>query len=251
MRDRPRPLLLALALVLAVVVPAVVAAVTGLADGHADGYAETASTAGGGGGGHRAGTPGDEPDGEQPQPGGGRHLVGDGPGMTSASPTTTAASIPPTTVGTVPSTTAPPPPPPPSTAPPPTAPPAPPPPVVPPTDQVVALANLARAEEGCPALRIDDRLVAAAQAHSDDMGANDYFSHDSLDGRTFADRIEAAGYPSPGGENIARGQRDAQAVHDAWMQSSGHRANILNCEFTAIGVGLHEATWTWTQDFGY
>ncbi|HKY66945.1 MAG TPA: CAP domain-containing protein, partial [Acidimicrobiales bacterium] len=90
-----------------------------------------------------------------------------------------------------------------------------------------------------------------AQAHSDDMAANDYFSHDSLDGRSFADRMRAAGYPSPGGENIAQGQQGPQAVHDAWMNSSGHRANILNCGFTTIGVGLHAGTWTWTQDFGY
>ena len=249
MPDRPRPLLLVLALVLAVVAPAAVAAAVGLAGGAADDQAEIASTAGGGGGRGRERSTGAETDGEQPEPGSGRHLVGDGPGMTNAGPTTTVPPVPPTTAATVPATTVPPPPPPPTTAPPPTAPPAPP--VVPPTDQVVALVNVARADHGCPALRIDDRLVAAAQAHSDDMGVNDYFSHDSLDGRTFADRIEAAGYPSPGGENIARGQRDAQAVHDAWMESSGHRANILNCEFTAIGVGLHEATWTWTQDFGF
>ncbi len=115
----------------------------------------------------------------------------------------------------------------------------------------MALVNAARADAGCGALRVDDRIVAAAQAHSDDMAANDYFSHDSLDGRSFADRVQAAGYPSPGGENIAQGQASAEAVHQAWMNSSGHRANILNCGFTTIGVGVHEASWTWTQDFGY
>jgi uncharacterized protein YkwD len=83
------------------------------------------------------------------------------------------------------------------------------------------------------------------------MAANGYFSHTSQDGRSFADRVQAAGYPEPGGENIAQGQRSAQAVHDAWMDSDGHRANILNCSFTAIGVGLNTSAWTWTQDFGY
>jgi uncharacterized protein YkwD len=116
---------------------------------------------------------------------------------------------------------------------------------------VVALANDARAAAGCGPLRVDARITAAAQAHSDDMAVNGYFSHDSLDGRSFADRLRAAGYPSPGGENIAQGQRTAQSVHQAWMNSSGHRANILNCGFTAIGVGLNQTAWTWTQDFGY
>jgi uncharacterized protein YkwD len=97
---------------------------------------------------------------------------------------------------------------------------------------------------------VDERLAAAAQAHSDDMAARGYFSHTSADGRSFADRITEAGYPTPGGENIAQGQRSALEVHDAWMGSEGHRANILNCGYTAIGVGLHLETWTWTQDFG-
>ncbi len=111
--------------------------------------------------------------------------------------------------------------------------------------------NAARSQAGCGALTVDDRLTAAAQGHSDDMAAKGYFSHTSQDGRSFADRVRAAGYPSPGGENIAQGQRSAQAVHDAWMNSEGHRQNILNCGFNTIGVGLHASTWTWTQNFGY
>lgn len=56
-----------------------------------------------------------------------------------------------------------------------------------------------------------------------------------------------------GGENIARGQADAQAVMDAWMNSDGHRANILNCDYKTLGVGVHFGSggpW-WTQDFGF
>ena len=167
---------------------------------------------------------------------------------TSTASTSTTTTAPPTTPApTEPPTTEPPTTDPPATAPPTTA--APPPPSA--TDQVVSLVNGARADAGCGALRVDDRLTAAAQAHSDDMAVNGYFSHTSQDGRTFADRVRAAGYPDPGGENIAQGQRSAQSVHDAWMNSEGHRANILNCDFTAIGVGLNTSAWTWTQNFGY
>ena len=118
-------------------------------------------------------------------------------------------------------------------------------------EQMVEAVNAHRRAARCPELAWLPDAARAAQAHSDDMAAQDYFSHTSLDGRTFTDRVLAAGYPSPGGENIAQGQQGARAVHDAWMNSEGHRANILNCAFTAIGVGLHEGTWTWTQNFGY
>jgi uncharacterized protein YkwD len=68
---------------------------------------------------------------------------------------------------------------------------------------------------------------------------------------TFDERIKNAGYPQPGGENIASGQRSAAQVMDAWMNSTGHKANILNCEFKVIGVGLDTNGFFWTQDFGY
>jgi uncharacterized protein YkwD len=173
-------------------------------------------------------------------------------GLRSASTSVVPTTAPATTAAPPPTTAAPAPPP----EPPPAPPTAPPTTVVPtpaptPADQVVALVNAARADAGCGALVVDERLALAAQLHSDDMAANDYFSHVSLDGRTFVDRVRAAGYPEPGGENIAQGQRGPAEVHDAWMNSEGHRANILNCSFTAIGVGLHAGSWTWTQNFGY
>lgn len=118
---------------------------------------------------------------------------------------------------------------------------------------VITLTNKARAAAGCAALRPDARLRTAARAHSTDMGVHDYFSHTSPNGDTFADRIEAAGYPHPGAENIARGFQTAAAVMDGWMNSSGHRANILNCGLRAIGVGVYfgpGGPW-WTQDFGW
>jgi uncharacterized protein YkwD len=232
----------------------VAAATTGLADAPGADRTEVA------GGGHGDDSGGVEPapiDGGGAAPGstvaGGR---GGGPGPDQGSAgTSTTASATSTAPSTSPSTNPPSPPGTPApTAPPPTAPattrptPAPAPSL---GEQVVALANAARAEEGCDPLRIDARLTAAAQAHSDDMAAQDYFAHTSLDGRSAWDRILAAGYARPGGENIAQGQRSASEVHDAWMDSPDHRANILDCRFTAIGVGVETESWTWTQDFGF
>jgi uncharacterized protein YkwD len=116
--------------------------------------------------------------------------------------------------------------------------------------RVVTLTNAQRARAGCGALRVDARLVAAARGHSADMAVRGYFEHDSPDGRTFVDRGTAAGYPDPGGENIAMGQQGADEVMTDWMGSEGHRANILDCSFTAIGVGLDTRGMYWTQDFG-
>jgi uncharacterized protein YkwD len=118
------------------------------------------------------------------------------------------------------------------------------------TQQVLQLVNSARSDAGCKALTEDSRLDTAAQDHSDDMGGGHYFSHTTPAGITFDKREEAAGYPSPGGENIAMGQTSAQQVMTDWMNSSGHRANILDCDFVAIGIGLDTNGWYWTQDFG-
>jgi uncharacterized protein YkwD len=78
-----------------------------------------------------------------------------------------------------------------------------------------------------------------------------YFEHNSPDGNTPADRTAAAGYPDYGGENIAWGQRSAAEVVTDWMNSPDHRRNILDCEFTTVGVGLDPRGMYWTQDFGY
>jgi len=119
-----------------------------------------------------------------------------------------------------------------------------------PAARVVALTNDARARAGCDPLRSDDRIAAAAQAHSADMAARGYFAHDSLDGRDFADRVRAAGYPDPGAENIARGQATADEVVAAWLDSPGHRQNIEDCSLRTIGVGFDPDGAYWTQDFG-
>lgn len=120
--------------------------------------------------------------------------------------------------------------------------------------QVLALVNVERSRAGCGPVSANAALQSAAQGHSDDMAARDYFSHTSPDGSTFADRIRAAGYRGGAiAENIAAGQTSAKDVMRAWMASPGHRANILNCTYRDIGVGYATGgsygTY-WTQTFG-
>ncbi|MCX4529716.1 MULTISPECIES: sigma-70 family RNA polymerase sigma factor [unclassified Streptomyces] len=119
--------------------------------------------------------------------------------------------------------------------------------------QVIALVNKERAAAGCGPLKEDPKLRAAAQGHSDDMAARDFFDHTNPDGADPGKRTTAAGYKwSTYGENIARGQQTADSVMNSWMNSPGHRANILNCSFKDIGVGIHQGAggpW-WTQNFG-
>ncbi|WP_405796734.1 CAP domain-containing protein [Streptomyces sp. NBC_01506] len=119
---------------------------------------------------------------------------------------------------------------------------------------VVALTNAERTAAGLRPLAGDPRLTTAAQAHSDDMVARGFYSHTSPDGRHPWDRATAAGCAHRGiGENIACGQRSAAEVVRGWMDSPGHRANILKPDFTHIGVGLRgggEAATYWTQLFG-
>ncbi|MFI7128487.1 CAP domain-containing protein [Nonomuraea sp. NPDC050153] len=116
--------------------------------------------------------------------------------------------------------------------------------------EVVKLTNQARARKGCRPLLHDPRLHLAAERHSAEMGANNYFSHDSRDGRTFDQRIKAAGFSfSSAAENIAMGQLTGAAVMKGWLKSSGNRANILNCSFTHIGVGHNAKGPSWTQVF--
>jgi hypothetical protein len=126
-----------------------------------------------------------------------------------------------------------------------------------PVEQEVAeLVNLEREIQNLRPLTLDDGLGDAARGHSADMAEQNYFSHTSLDGQQFYQRITAAGYPySTCGENIATGYSTPQAVMNGWMNSPGHRANILNAAFCDIGVGYTLGAAStyghyWTQDFG-
>ncbi|WP_435109166.1 CAP domain-containing protein [Nocardiopsis synnemataformans] len=117
------------------------------------------------------------------------------------------------------------------------------------SEQVVTLVNAERADAGCGPLRVDPRLAAAAQEHSEDMDRRDYMSHESPEGEGPGDRADRHGYDAWGAENVAKGQTSPQQVMDAWMNSDGHRRNILNCDLVAIGVG--ESGNAWTQMFGW
>ncbi|MBQ1096579.1 CAP domain-containing protein [Streptomyces sp. b94] len=119
--------------------------------------------------------------------------------------------------------------------------------------QVLKLVNDERAKVGCSPVAANSALRELAEDFSQAMAEQGFFDHTDPSGATPWDRAEAAGISSLGGENIARGQADAQAVMDAWMASPGHKANILNCDFQTLGVGVHFGSggpW-WTQNFGY
>lgn len=119
--------------------------------------------------------------------------------------------------------------------------------------QVVDLANAERAKAGCAPFRANGRLNTSAQAHADDMAARDYYEHNSPEGRNAGDRMSAAGYDwHKWGENIHRGPKSAADAMRDWMKSPGHRANILDCGFKDIGVGVNlsgNGPW-WVQNFG-
>jgi uncharacterized protein YkwD len=124
--------------------------------------------------------------------------------------------------------------------------------------QVLDLTNAARRNQGCGPLSLDDSLVKAAGSHASDMVRRHYMDHTNPDGQDPGDRMAAAGWHGSGwGENIAAGYDSAQRVFSAWMNSDGHRSNILNCRFTKIGIGYDpgqvKSQWgpgSWVQDFG-
>jgi uncharacterized protein YkwD len=108
--------------------------------------------------------------------------------------------------------------------------------------EVIQLINQERSAAGIPLLSSQAQLTNAARTHSDDMACNFFFSHTSASTGTLFDRLASAGYSySWAGENIAAGYASPAAVVEGWMASEGHRANILNENFTQIGVGY--ASW--------
>ncbi len=127
-------------------------------------------------------------------------------------------------------------------------------------NQVLELTNAERAKAGFDPLKLNSQLVNAAQNHSQNMAEDDFFSHTGEDGSSVSDRVQDTGYQySRLGENIAAGQKTAEQVVQGWMNSPGHRANILNPNFTEIGIGyvfLENDTgsvnynYYWTQVFG-
>jgi uncharacterized protein YkwD len=119
-----------------------------------------------------------------------------------------------------------------------------------PEAEVLALVNAERAAAGCAAVTADDELAAMARAHSEDRRDRGFFGDVESDGQDPVDPAERAGLV-PRAENIAAGQQDAAEVMAAWMDSPGHRANILDCDLTLLGTGVATGTggpW-WTQLF--
>ena len=107
-----------------------------------------------------------------------------------------------------------------------------------PAAEVVAVTNAERRRHGLPAFTVDARLGAAAQLHSADMLRRGFFDHRNPDGEQVWDRARTVGYPyRKVAENIAAGQRTAAEVVAGWMDSPGHRRNILDAELHQIGVG--------------
>ncbi|MCG5062081.1 MAG: hypothetical protein KA714_29990 [Limnoraphis sp. WC205] len=127
-------------------------------------------------------------------------------------------------------------------------------------NRVVELTNDFRAENGLSALSPNSQLVIAAENHSENMALQDFFSHQGLDGSDIGDRVLNVGYDySRAGENIGAGYQTPEAVVEGWINSPGHRENLLNPDFTEIGVGYYflendtgSENWNhyWTQVFG-
>lgn len=130
---------------------------------------------------------------------------------------------------------------------------------------ILCIVNAERDARGLPALSQNDKLALAAQRHTDDMVARDFFDHFVPDelaaplGRDPGARLTIAGYPwQTYGENIATGQVTPREVMLGWMRSPGHCRNILDPDVTELGVGVaavaatlpNQAGGTWTQDFG-
>jgi len=136
-------------------------------------------------------------------------------------------------------------------------------------DAVLCLHNRERASRGLPRLKENPKLRRAAARHSDNMVSASFFDHTSPSGSTMVDRIRRTGYTSRArswalGENIAWGSgrlATPAQIHRSWMNSSGHRANILQRSFREIGIGIEtglpvrlsaaQSGATYTTDFGY
>ncbi|MED4452659.1 CAP domain-containing protein [Metabacillus fastidiosus] len=116
--------------------------------------------------------------------------------------------------------------------------------------KVIDLTNQERAKQGLSPLKLDTKLSQIARTKSLDMKNKGYFSHTSPTYGSPFDMMKQFGISyTSAGENIAKGQRSPEEVVNAWMNSEGHRANILNSSYTHIGVGYVEDGNYWTQMF--
>ena len=136
-------------------------------------------------------------------------------------------------------------------------------------EAVLCLHNRERVSRGLPKLKENPKLRRAAERHSDNMVGAAFFDHTSPSGSTMVDRVRRTGYTSRArswalGENIAWGSgrlATAAQIHRSWMNSAGHRANILQRSFREIGIGVEtglpvrlsaaQSGATYTTDFGF
>lgn len=128
-------------------------------------------------------------------------------------------------------------------------------------NEVLNLTNQERSEKGLKPLKLNNQLINIAEDHSQSMAINDFVAHkDPTDGSSSQDRIEDGGYKwSRWGENVAAGQSTPEDVMNGWMKSPGHRSNLLNPNFTEMGIGYEflandkgsvNYNHYWTQVFG-
>ena len=121
--------------------------------------------------------------------------------------------------------------------------------------EMIGRINSERAAAGAGPLQLCTNLASAAQDHSADQAATSRMSHTGSNGSTMRQRVEVTGYLGWNslGENVAAGQPSVSSVMDAWMGSSGHRANLLSTSFEHVGFGMASSssgTPYWTQNFG-
>ena len=115
-------------------------------------------------------------------------------------------------------------------------------------EQVCELVNETRAQNGLTPMKLSARLSNVAQNHASDMANQGYFSHKNPLGESSFDRMAKEGISyTAAGENIAKGQQTPRDVMNSWMNSPGHRANILSKKFNKLGVGYKQSVWV--QDF--
>ncbi len=106
-------------------------------------------------------------------------------------------------------------------------------------DQVLALVNAARAKAGCRALQPNPQLTAAALGQAQAMAQQNFFGHTGKTGSTLRSRVRAEGYRyRAAAENIAAGWADAETTVARWLQSRGHRKNMLTCSYSETGIAM-------------
>lgn len=106
--------------------------------------------------------------------------------------------------------------------------------------QIVSLTNNFRQQNGLSPVTLNNQLTNAAQAHTENMAFQDFVSHTGADGSSVAQRVTATGYGwSVVAENIAAGHQTAAEVVQGWINSDGHRANLLNPNVTEVGIGYY------------